>query len=202
MNCIIVCAGDFYEKEFLSKIKDGAFIIAADAGYSHLKRLGIAPDLFIGDCDSLGYVPAENCIKLPCEKDNTDSFEAVSEAVKRGYKEITLFGALGGNRFSHSIANMQMLLGFRKKGVSVTVCDEKCRIRVIANETAEYGKDMRGTISFFAAEGECVFDIDGLKYPLSEKTVSPDYPLCVSNETVGVDAKVTVRGYAFEIVEM
>ncbi|WP_036611643.1 thiamine diphosphokinase [Oribacterium sp. P6A1] len=50
-KCIIVGAGDFFGMPVLPG--EGDYVIAADAGYENLKRLGIKPDLIVGDFDSM-----------------------------------------------------------------------------------------------------------------------------------------------------
>ncbi|ETP71602.1 thiamine pyrophosphokinase [Lachnospiraceae bacterium JC7] len=50
-RCIIVGAGDFFGMPFTVGKND--YIIAADAGYENLKKLGITPDLIVGDFDSM-----------------------------------------------------------------------------------------------------------------------------------------------------
>ena len=50
-RCIIVGAGDFFGMPFQPTEED--YVIAADAGYENLKAVGIAPDLVVGDFDSM-----------------------------------------------------------------------------------------------------------------------------------------------------
>ena len=52
------------------------FIFCADGGYVHAQKQGIIPDVIVGDFDSSAQ-PSETSskvIKLPCEKDDTDTF--------------------------------------------------------------------------------------------------------------------------------
>ena len=64
-------------------------VIAADHGYETCKSAGIMPDIIVGDFDSASY-PDYNCeiIKLPHEKDDTDTFYCVKEAVPMRLKFI------------------------------------------------------------------------------------------------------------------
>ena len=69
--CYIVGAGDFSER-----ITPRAYdtVIAADGGYESLMRIGVRPDLLIGDLDSLGYEPNDvEILRYPVEKDETDT---------------------------------------------------------------------------------------------------------------------------------
>lgn len=50
-RCILVGAGDFFGLPF--PIGETDYLIAADAGYLHLKALSVKPDLLIGDFDSM-----------------------------------------------------------------------------------------------------------------------------------------------------
>ena len=85
MRCIIVGAGDFFPKKL---DVNGVLVIAADGGRESLDKMGITPDICIGDFDSLGYVPrCKETVTLPCEKDVTDTFAAADLAIERGYDE-------------------------------------------------------------------------------------------------------------------
>jgi thiamine pyrophosphokinase len=115
--CCIIGAGDITNTTI--NIPDCAFIISADGGYQYLADLGIIPDLAMGDFDSLGETPDfENKVVLPCEKDFTDMKTAVDEGLKRGYNEFAVFGALGGERADHSVANIALLSYICSKGAT------------------------------------------------------------------------------------
>ena len=86
------------------------FVIFCDSGLRHLEKLGVSPSLIVGDFDSYdGPRPDAETITLPCIKDDTDSFFAVKEAVKRGFEEFLLIGVTGG-RLDHTLGNLSILL--------------------------------------------------------------------------------------------
>ena len=65
------------------------------------------------------------CITFPIEKDYSDTHLALEEGFKQGYTNFDVYGALGGDRFSHSVANLQTLCAMKSKGVSVTLIGMK-----------------------------------------------------------------------------
>ena len=79
VKCIIVSGAPDDDYEFLkAKLNDGAYIIAADSGYLKCIKINVIPDLIIGDFDS-SPIPDVNTeiMKLPAEKDDTDTFYCV-----------------------------------------------------------------------------------------------------------------------------
>ena len=69
-TCYIVGAGDF-AGGFCPDATD--LVIAADGGFLHLLENKIRCDLFIGDADSLGYIPEGiESIIHPIKKNETD----------------------------------------------------------------------------------------------------------------------------------
>ena len=191
--CYIVGAGDCTES---IKRQKGDFVIAADGGARHLFRMGITPDLFVGDfdsTDSAGDAPLVS--RHPQEKDDTDMALAVREGEARGAKEFYLYGALGGGRFDHSIANLQLLLSCARRGLTVTLVHGDQRTRVLrAGEKMCFPASARGYVSVFAIGGVCTgVCLRGLKYPLEGACLSPDTPLGVSNELVGACASVSAE---------
>lgn len=81
------------------------------------------PDIIVGDFDSASY-PDYNCeiIKLPHEKDDTDTFYCVKEAIKRGADAIEIYCALGG-RMDHSLSNIIALKYCLDSGVDAVIKD-------------------------------------------------------------------------------
>lgn len=200
--CRIVSAGDFSKEVFLLRREKEAegLLIAADAGYLHLKGLDISPDLFVGDADSLGSAPTDTAtVTLPIEKDDTDTLAAVKEGMRRGFRRFELFGSLGGKRFSHSLANLQTLLFIRENGGRGELVDGNCSVLALKDETVTV--EGRRCFSVFAAGDGCTVTETGAKYPLDRYEMKNTFPIGVSNESYS-PAEITVHsGTAFLVIE-
>lgn len=114
----LVGASDFNAAHFAAHWKEGAFdaVIAVDGGFASLAAVDCAPDLAMGDFDSLGYVPEGMSVKaFSPEKDASDMELALEEALARGADAVEVYGALGG-RLDHTVANLQLLASFAERG--------------------------------------------------------------------------------------
>lgn len=190
--CQIVGAGSFSENLF--KKYDKSFLIAADRGFENLLSLGVSPDLLVGDFDSLGYVPDfPNIVKSPAEKDETDMALAVNHGLAAGCDVFLLYGALGG-RLDHSLSNLQLLRFLSKRGKKGFIIDSSLTVTAITCGDLQFSEKSKGIISVFAlgesAQGVC---LEGLKYPLFDEILTPDFPLGISNEFIGRTASVSVK---------
>lgn len=189
---IIVGAGDIGETKLV--IPNEAFVIAADAGLKYLNEAGIAPDLIVGDFDSLGAVPfGENVVAHKPEKDDTDMFLAVREALARNAETIIIYCGMGG-RPDHEYANIQTLAYIANKGARGYLVGRGSICTVIKNGSLAFDSNTKGLISVFCVGDKAVgVDLVGLKYPLINHTLTCDYPLGVSNEFTGMPSSVSVR---------
>lgn len=197
----IIAGGDF--DGFFEKLDDNDLIIAADRGYSHCLEYGINPDLIIGDFDSADKPDLSNVIKLNPVKDETDTKSAVLEAVDKGFKDITIYGALGG-RISHSLANIRLALEFKKKGINVEIKSKSMRLVIVEDEFSyQMSKEDDFYVSIFALSDEIRgLSIKGLYYQLDDYQMSIDDSLGVSNETCGKDFTISLdSGYILIVFE-
>ena len=101
MRVVILGSAEIKNYEKISRfINPEDFIIACDGGLNHVEKLGLSPsavNLVVGDFDSHSRpseqnFPSAEIIQLPCEKDDTDVFFAVKEALRRGFTDLVLIG--------------------------------------------------------------------------------------------------------------
>jgi thiamine pyrophosphokinase len=174
-------------------------MIAADGGYTALQRLGIRPDLLLGDFDSLTDVPTDvPIVKLPAEKDDTDVLAALRIGCERGYRQFQIFGGTGG-RFDHTIANLQSLLWLAQRGARGTlVASSQCATVISGSLT--FGPEASGYLSVFAVGGPTTVTLSGLKYEIADTVLEPGFPRGVSNEFRGVPSQIDItRGFALVV---
>ena len=192
--CYIIGAGDVPDKTDI-KASEGDFIICADGGFKHKTLLGRMCDLVVGDFDSLGVTPDfENKVVLPCEKDFTDMKTAVDEGLKRGFREFVIFGALGGERSDHSVANIALLSYICSKGAKGRLIHEDKAFLGFADGSVVLPERKSGYVSVFSLCDESKgVTIKGLKYCVDGVNLRFDTPYGVSNEfTGGNKAEISV----------
>lgn len=197
-TCFIVGAGSF--DGMIIRPQPGDFVIAADGGYTHLQSQKIDPDVLLGDFDSLEVVPGHrNLIRHSPIKDDTDMALAAYYALEQGYERLFLYGGLGGKRFDHSIANLQLVTGLARKQAEVYLIGEGNIVTAIhgdKNGPARICFDDRaeGYLSVFAVGDEALGVTErGLKYETDRLTFTCDKTLGVSNEFVGTFSSVEVE---------
>ena len=192
--CYIIGAGDVPEKSYINATEED-FIICADGGFRYNSILGRMCDLVVGDFDSLGENPDfKSKVVLPCEKDFTDMKVAVDEGLKRGYRSFVLFGALGGERYDHSVANISLLAYICSKSATGEIHHENKIFKAFADGEITLPSCLKGYISVFSLcdESEGV-TIEGLKYEVKNVNLRLDTPFGVSNEFMGKEAKISVK---------
>ncbi len=184
-------------------IEQGDIVIAADGGYSVAKKLGLSPNIVLGDFDSLGYIPTDNksVTVFPVQKDDTDLMLAVKTGFSKGYSQFKIYGAVGG-RTDHTFANIQTLIYITKNGGSGVLINGDETLTVIKNDSYTIHTDNQKTVSVFACFGKAYgVSLEGLEYIITDHTLSPDFPLGISNLTIAKSATVSVRdGYILIIV--
>ena len=189
-TCIIFCAAGF--DRLALPIGQDDIVIAADGGLVHTQALGIAPDVILGDFDSLGYTP-QGANVFPVEKDDTDMLAAIKHGLELGYKDFRIYAGTGG-RFDHTLANIQCLLYLKNRGAVGYLVDGTGMILVLQNEVIHLNKNLEGYLSLFAlgknAKG---VTIQGMKYPLENYTLTNDFPIGISNEFIGDEAMISVE---------
>jgi thiamine pyrophosphokinase len=200
--CYIVGAGDNSGTNFSINKENDDCVIAADGGFETLKNMEVEPDYIIGDFDSLGYVPkGENVIRHKVKKDDTDMMLAVQFAMKKGYKNIIIYGGCGGSRIDHTFANIQTMLYASRRGVCIKMTDAVNDFYVITNKEIKLASREKGNLSVFALGGMAEgVDIIGAMYATDKITLYPDSTLSVSNSFIGKNVEIKVRKGSLLIV--
>ncbi len=203
MRAFIYTGGSIDISGITEHPKSDDICIAADSGYSNAQKLGEHVNIIVGDFDSYTNKPPEGIevLKVPAEKDFTDTQMAVSEAIKRGANDIIIIGGLSG-RLDHTISNISILSMLWDMRVHALMTDGKNRVRYIKNSSTLLPKSQFKYVSVLALSDKLRgVDIEGCKYPLKNATLTRTNQYAVSNEIIGNCALIAVRRGECLIIE-
>lgn len=181
---LVVTGGDAVPPEALEGLGPVDFVVAADSGLDHAQRLGLEPDVVIGDFDSVSDAalgafsgPIE---RHPVAKDATDLELALRHAVERDPDRIVVVGGHGG-RMDHLLANALVIttvpehieVEWRAGSAAVYVVHRRLDVTGTVGQTISLvpvGGDVRGVTA------------TGVRWPLAGATLPSGSTLGVSNE--------------------
>lgn len=201
-KCIVIGAGDLTVGHI--DIKEEDFVIAVDGGINYCGVLEIEPDMILGDYDSVNSTQREEILKLKeqvpdrvvvlsVQKDDTDMLAALKLGLDKGYDRFLIYGGTGG-RLEHTIANIQSLLYLKKHDAVGYLMDGSGMIFVMKNEEVKLRDNLEGYFSLFCIGSKATgVNIRGMKYELTDYTMTNDFPIGVSNEFIGKEATVSVE---------
>ncbi len=189
-KCLIFCAAGF--DGLIEPVQPDDCILAADGGLVHVQALGLTPTAILGDFDSLSYVP-EGSTVFPTEKDDTDAMLAVKRGLELGCREFLLYGGLDGPRLDHTLANFQTLQYLCDHGAYGYLIGKDYIATCIRKGSVQFPAGAEGIVSVFCLGPDAAgVTLTGLKYPLANGTLTPGFPLGVSNHFTGQNARISV----------
>ncbi|MBE6910977.1 MAG: thiamine diphosphokinase [Ruminococcaceae bacterium] len=194
-RCVIIGGGEINNVSAIKAVlSEKDFYIFCDSGLYHSEKLGISPDLIVGDFDS-HQKPQINIetIVLPREKDDTDTVFAVKEAIKRGFTDFLLLGVCGG-RLDHTLGNVSILLMLHKHGFDGKIVDDFSEMEIVGKEP-KYIDDSYSYFSLLNIDGICRgVNEKNAKFPLVNAEITSEYQYGISNEPLpGKIAEVNVE---------
>jgi thiamine pyrophosphokinase len=168
----------------------GARVVAADGGVAHAGMLGLTPELWVGDLDS---VTAEDRARWsglaqqvhPAEKDKTDGELAVDEALLRGATSLVLVGALGGERTDHALLHVMLAHRLSQAGVACLLTngiEEAVPLRTGDNR---FDLPPGTRFSVLALDPIRSLSIIGAQWALSGRAIDAGSSLVLSNSVTG-----------------
>ena len=192
--------------ELFDSTESKPLILCADGGYRLAAKEGLVPHVIIGDFDTFDGmetdVPeADQIIRVPVEKDDTDTMLCIKYGLEHGYDSFLIVGGLGG-RLDHTFANLQSLAFLASFGKDVVMKDEETCVMIKSpgvhklhrGSTAEGGCLPYRRFSLFAwsptVEG---LSIGGAKYELENGKLENTFPLGVSNEFIKTDVELSFQ---------
>ena len=210
MKRLVIVGGTIYDTPLLRKIcnqKEFDQVIAADSGLNWAYRLGIQPDLMMGDFDSvesdiLTYYKEQGIPSkvFPTRKDYTDSELALWAAMDQSQAEdeIWMLGGMG-SRMDHTLANIFLLYEPLKKGIKARLFDGLNEVQMLQGpcERTIERRDEQQYVSLLPFLGDAEgIDLEGTAYPLQDFRLKMGKCIGVSNEIVAAEARIRLKkGY-------
>ncbi|MGM9937327.1 MAG: thiamine diphosphokinase [Candidatus Ornithomonoglobus sp.] len=167
MRAVVIGNGTIKDYSYIkSRLCTGDFIICADGGLRHAKKLGIRPDIAIGDFDSSEKDETVKTYVYPTRKDFTDGELAINYAIDNGYDEIMLL-AMSGDRLDHTLTDIFLL----SKHEGAYLVDDKNEIHIVRSVLRLTGFKGK-TLSIIPVYGDMLgVSTSGLEWQLNNETL-------------------------------
>ncbi len=192
---IILLGGKLERTPRLDAQVAGARVIAADAGMEHAKTLGLTPELWVGDFDSVSdaiaaeyaHIPQD---RYPHDKDRTDGELAVAEALSRGATSLILVGAFGG-RADHAFLHISLAIRRAKEGLPVVITSGNQEAHPLLPGARDFDFEDGTLFSILGFSHLSGVTVMGAKWPLDSVEVPFGSSHTLSNEVRG-DLRISI----------
>lgn len=179
-------------------INQSDYLVAVDGGAEHLFALGLAPELIIGDLDSISKKTqlyyknlGVKLEKFPVEKDKTDGELILNKLVNKDFVEIIIFSALGG-RVDHQLANIFLLSKFKDVKSDLKIVTPQETIQVITESKKIY-KEKNKIISLLSLSQKTTgVNLSGFKYNTKDVIINQGSSLGISNQIKADEARIEI----------
>ena len=165
-------------------------VISADGGASNALKMGLVPDVVIGDMDSIKFKVKEKINKKSAktryistspEKNESDTQLAVDYALSLGIKKLIITGAVG-DRIDHTLANIILLSSPGLEDIDARILTDNSDMFVIRKPVTINGHPGK-IVTLLSLSPYTYFTwTRGLKYELREEKLSFSPVRGLSNE--------------------
>lgn len=199
-RAVLVVGGDAPSKHLLKEaLAESNFLTAADSGAVAVHRAGLSTDLLVGDMDSIDDEVLEKILasdtqvlRLPVEKDDSDTETAVKTLCDRGFQEIILLGATG-SRLDHTLGSVMLVSVTASSSAQVVLWDTNNCCRLITTGTYYLSRTEDNVSVVPLSPDGLTLTLNGFYYPLQEETVFFGQSRGLSNIMVAQEGTIVVH---------
>jgi thiamine pyrophosphokinase len=203
-KCIILANGKPPKKSIITFFQRNGYskLICADGGANSALKMGLIPDVIIGDLDSISseaineFKSVSKIIRIRRQND-TDVEKCLKYAIRKKYDEALLLGATG-NRLDHTFCNIGIVLKFFPK-IKISLIAEDSFLKAYTGNVKL--KTFPGeTISFYGISPKTKITSNGLKYEL--KNISLPFGVRESTSNIAIKniVKLSINGGVIFII--
>ena len=208
LNAVLFANGVIENTERAREAAESAdLVIAANGGARHCLRLGVMPEIVVGDLDSLAdddqralEAAGTEFITHSQDKDQTDLELALLAAAARQADKITVLGAIGG-RLDMTVANVLLLAHPDISEVQVELWHGDQTAWLIRPPGGTIRGELGDTVSLIplggAARGVSNHD---LRYSLEDDTLESGPAKGLSNVIAGPRPRIELRAGSLLVV--
>ncbi|WP_372368235.1 thiamine diphosphokinase [Candidatus Uabimicrobium sp. HlEnr_7] len=205
MSKVAIMSGGTTPQEdhfFKSLLPNYQFYVAVDMGMDVFHRLGIKPNILVGDLDSISSdidIEGIELHKFPCDKDKTDTELAVDYCNSSGFSHIDILGGIG-DRLDHTLANAYLLVYANKPNNRVRLLNS---INTIYLLTAAKAVEIKGKENDIVSLIPITENIEGLtirgcRWNLEKGSISQGRTHGLSNYLKNTTANLSIaKGMTF-----
>lgn len=176
-------------------VRGAAGVVAADGGANHLARIGVRPEVVVGDLDSIragvrAWIGEDRCV-LRDDQEHTDLHKAFAYLVNELGSHRAIVLAAAGGRQDHALEALGVLARWAGRG-AFEMRDGSCRIVPVRWQRvfATFPEQTVSLLPWGRCEG---VRTHGLHWELADEALDVTRRTGVSNRAVGSQVKVRVH---------
>ncbi len=175
MQTLIFLNGNIPKLKVIKEhLKKASFIVAADGGANHLRKINVIPDIIIGDLDSVSkgslkyFTKHKTLVKKVYDQNKTDFEKSLIYCLNNSIKSITVFGAVS-LRADHTLNNYSILKRYYTKS-DIKIITDEFEIFFI-NKSFKFRYRTGELVSLLALPKAGGIRTSGLEYPLKNESL-------------------------------
>lgn len=169
-STIIVGNGETPQGEIpMLFLQHARFIVCCDGALEKLLKIGMKPDVVIGDCDSISEDRRQQFKDIIIEdKDQecNDLQKALKYCLRQQFGPIAILGA-SGLRDDHQLANLSILNMYAERMDLIMVSNYG--LFSFISEDTTFASTHGQEVSVFSFDGQALFSFSGLQYPVHNR---------------------------------
>lgn len=169
-STIIVGNGEVPQGEIpMLFLQHARFIVCCDGALEKLLKIGMKPDVVIGDCDSISEERRQQFKDIIIEdKDQecNDLQKALKYCLRQQFGPVAILGA-SGLRDDHQLANLSILNMYAERMDLIMVSNYG--LFSFISEDTTFASTPGQEVSVFSFDGQALFSFSGLQYPVHNR---------------------------------
>lgn len=199
VKILILCNGEYGDPSwYRTRMSGYSRVICTDGAARMARRIGIVPDLVVGDMDSIAAEDRESLERagarfqvFPPEKDLTDTQIAYEIAREQRAAFVTVWGGTG-SRLDHTLSTLHNAFRLVEHGIDVSFASPDVTIHLVRRRLALTGSPGDTVSLIVLGDRAAGITLTGFRYPLSNATLEGSWQVGVSNSMTQADPVVEV----------